>query len=525
MRNLLLLLLMWFFACSPQEEQVRGRVAQTDEEIWCAPGAVGLGVYFMNGEWNPDLSPFPNPERPTALSLTKGVDRYVEEVYLVSFLPTTEELGPDVLMTDGDFAGLDWTGLDYDSTDWRLEASGTTYQRQVFYRGAAWMTEESRFNFKFRNANGYLLDNARVRAGVDSEWRAGDDFGERRFVVRVLSLGCPAVDDCTGGQHFAEALVQLRVALDHDTFYVPGSTARLDLKWSLYEGRTWSVPVVMHNASNNLEYGLQLELDEVSPPARGYYLPGEQVQIRMTYRDGGGNRLFTPGVLPTYEEMNDRKPAAKGIRYLTFHGFPMLYWAHKPVQGAMETFLSGPVHKMTTVGTYPVTPAALFMNEVQVASRDVDGWFGTTQEHPVTPTMIPCIGDPTAPQCDEVVPDVYKFTLPADAESGTYVTGAKARREWHGEPAMTAASLRFQVGSTASTTFPAFDIPGLEDCGDCHQGPMALPNAHHGFPGVNKVSAECLGCHVDGHYFEPDAGIVTRLTYLHAQSNRLTPPD
>jgi hypothetical protein len=48
--------------------------------------------------------------------------------------------------------------------------------------------------------------------------------------------------------------------------------------------------------------------------------------------------------------------------------------------------------------------------------------------------------------------------------------------------------------------------------------------AGHGFPNVNSVGPECLACHTNGYYFDPDAGLVIRLRNLRNASNRLGPP-
>jgi hypothetical protein len=62
------------------------------------------------------------------------------------------------------------------------------------------------------------------------------------------------------------------------------------------------------------------------------------------------------------------------------------------------------------------------------------------------------------------------------------------------------------------------------NCASCHTGPAALPKAAHGFEGLNAVGPECLTCHTNGYYFEPDAGIETRLQYIHDTTRRLFAP-
>jgi hypothetical protein len=429
-------------------------------------------------------------------------------------------------MDSGDFSTFDWSNVQAVDEDWRVQADGYQWQHQVFYRGAHWMNDASSFKLIARDANGYQLETQTVQAGRDTLWKSSDDFLERRFVARVLSGNCMAENDCSnaGAFHLAEGFIQLRVNLHaHDSFDLPSNTASLEVKWSEAPGKIWQVPIV-HDAPGNTGYGFTLDLEEVSPPSRGYYLPGEQVPIRMTYKDGSGTPLFASGAMPSYGDAIGWAPSAQGLRYLVFDGLPQLYWVHKPVQGAMETFLAGPVHKMTSVATTPITPASLFQNEIVAASHSIDGYSSVIQETPITPVMFGCLFGFLPGACDFPTPDVFTFTVPADAESGTYVTGTKARRYWQGEPMLAAASLYVQVGSPNVTTFPGFNVPGVGACGSCHTGAASLPRAWHGFAGVKKVGAQCLACHTDGYYFEPDAGMTRRLVDLHEWSNRIDPP-
>lgn len=506
--------------------------APTEVKAWGSPqppheSGVGLGLYFFNGVWNPDLDPLPNPARPTRLSVVDGNRRYLQELYLVSSVPTTLEQGIDPVIETGDFAGLDWSGIQEVGEDWRVEANGFTYQRQVFYRDARWMRTNSEFEISAHDGNGNKLSELEVKAGRDDRWRQSDDAFERRFVARVVSTGCAAQGVCENPEalHFAQAFVQLRTSLHPDNdFKIPAATKKLKIRWSEYPGKVWKVKVD-HSAPADTGYGFGVELAEVSPPARGYYLPGEAINVRATFVDGEGQPLFPAGSLPTYRQMINREPASKGLRYLTFADFPMLYWAHKDQQADMETFFGGPLHKMTTVGSTPITPFVLFAPQIQSADRPNDGWNGFVQIVPPTPITFGCLLDPTSPACDAPVSDIFTFTVPTDAEEGTYVVGIKGRREWEGEPLQKAASLRVQVGTDQATEFLPFHVAGMNNnCASCHVGPAALPNAAHGFEGLNEVGPECLTCHTSGYYFEPDAGIDTRLRYMHDTTRRLFAP-
>ena len=492
-----------------------------------AANRVGLGLYFLDGEWNPDLSSLPDPERPTTLSIVDGPKRFVQELFIVARAPTTEAEGLDPLIEDSDLSTLDWTGVQEVGDDWRLEANGVTYQHQVFYRDAAWMDCASSFTVTARKANGQKLDKHVYRAGRDDAWRNQDDFFERRFVARVVSSGCVAQGDCTnaGVVHTAEGLVQLQDNLHPiDAFSMPANTASIDVEWTEAPSKVWSV-AVEHEPDDPDRYGLGIDLVELAAPASGVYQPGDTVLVRMVMTDREGTPLFDEGALPSYADALHRRPTAEGLRYVTFPSPPAsLYWAFKDLQAEMETFLAGPLQDMTTIGTRSIADQ-VFNNEILLATEAVDGWSSVTQATPITPILFSCIFgiDPTA--CDVPASDVISLTIPADADFGTWVLGVKGRREWMGEPVHAAKSITIQVGTEEETEFAAFPIAGVDDdCGECHQGRASLPAVHHGFPGLNEIGAECVACHTAGFYFEPDARLDVRVQYVHEQSRRLDPP-
>lgn len=488
-------------------------------------GKVGLGLYFLNGTWNQDFSTFPNPERPTALHVVDGSPRYLQELYITSSVPTTLQDGLNPVITSGDFANLNWNGVQQVDEDWRLEFSGASYQHTKFYRNADWMRRYSIFALTVLDNKGRLLDGRIYLAGGDNRWGHLDDFFERRFVARTISTGCASATDCSNPEavHLAQAAVQLAKALHPWVdFSISSKAAKIQVLWS-ESNRLWEVPVV-HDAPSATGYGLGVQLDEVSPPASGYYMPGDSVSVRVTFTDGDGQALFSPGVLPSYGDASNRRTSAKGLRYLNFVDSPMLYYWHKDPQADMEVFLGGPLHLMTTVGSAPITPYSLFLPQIPSADPAVDGWLGLVGILPPTPVLVGCLFDPGSGACDIPTSDVFSFTIPENAPLGTYVTGIKARREWEGEPVAKASSLRIQVGPVA-TEFPGFEVAGMDnDCASCHTGNAALPVAAHGFPALNEVGPECMTCHTSGYYFEPDAGIDDRLLLMHERTNRLQAP-
>src|SRR5262245_16584385 len=91
------------------------------------PG-VGLGIYFLTGADNQDLTAGPDPQRPTSLSVLDGPNRFLQQISIVSAAPATPADGLAPVITSGDLANLDWRDLAVAGEDWRLEANGVTWQ-------------------------------------------------------------------------------------------------------------------------------------------------------------------------------------------------------------------------------------------------------------------------------------------------------------------------------------------------------------------------------------------------------------
>jgi len=507
-------------------------ISSLDNTDGRVPHHVGLGLYFINGVPNSDF----DPSKPQALHIIDGPRRFLQELYIASRAPTTAEKGLAPIMSQGDLSGVDWRGIHADGEDWRLDFDGVHWVHQTYYRGARWMDEASEIIIAPRNAKGDIAGAPiYANAGRDDAWKRTDDAFERRFVARVLTTGCRAKGDCSNAEakSVAEGLVQLRGALapERAVRIAPDAT-ELSILWSADANRSIvrRVPLV-HDAAGPVGYGFHVTLEEMAPPARGYYLPNEHISMRVKYTDGDGTPLFPAGSLPTYGDVLMRAPAAQGLRYLSFNDVPILYWAHKSLQSDMEISFAGPLDRMTRVGTTAITPETLALPQIPAADVAHDGYSAFVQIIPSTQIVFPCLfglqgapgGDIT--KCSAPVTDVIGFEVPNDALPGTYTLQIKGRREWQGEPIHTAASIRIQVGTTNVSQFAPFPIPGVDSqCTKCHTRSAAIPVVGHGFANLDAVGPECLTCHTSGYYFEPDADIVTRLQLIHSLTHRLGPP-
>ncbi len=194
------------------------------------------------------------------------------------------------------------------------------------------MDEPSRLKLVALDQNGIEVGKPWVvHAGRDDKQRPGDDHFVRRFVARQSAFGCVSVGDCSGASFVSEALVQLRDALDphDDAQRVPAAAATLRLTWNRLPAAAYEVPVTQQSDCNAPAYGFDVSLEDIGSPANHhYYVPGEQVSLRVTFRDGEGNRLHPVGQLPSYGEFVTGQ-VHSGLRYLDLSVQTRLYYALK----------------------------------------------------------------------------------------------------------------------------------------------------------------------------------------------------
>jgi hypothetical protein len=458
---------------------------------------VGLSLLLQNGTMAP-------------LTLVGTAPRYLREIDLVATVPSESDQGIQPLIDDSELASLDWDGVEMVEEDWRPAGDGT-FIRQRFYRKARWMEQPSLFLVTPTDDAGRAVGSPlRAYAGKNDQLSAADDGFVRRFSARQTAFGCPAQGDCTGAAFVAQGLVQLRGALNagQRARTIPANATRLSLRWSEQPTAERTVAVT-HAAPADFPYGygFQPALEAIDPPANGsHYVPGETVRFQVTFRDGAGRRLHSPGELPTYGQFL-RGEVPSGLRYYNgFALFPTLYYALKHREGLMAVALLGPLDKLktpqTTVGLEQFGGA-----QATFASPATDGFTSLFANIPPNPIVFG--GDPA--DDDTPVSDVVPITIPADAVPGTYVATLKARREWGGEALNRAVTREIQVG----TAIPAPFVAKTGPCNTCHTGASSLPNLLHGLADRRA----CSSCH-SSLAFEPDAAIDIRVHTVHDRSER-----
>ena len=461
---------------------------------WAAE-PVGLSVFFQNSQAAP-------------IKLLGEHRRFLQEVDItVSSPPSGTDLGIQPVQQSGEFAGLNWNGVQMVEEDWRPDGAGK-FTRQRFYRGARWMKNPSSFQLWPMNANGIRIGLPLFAfTGLDEFRTPADDGFVRRFVARQIALGCPAVNNCTGATFIAQALVQWRhnQRAEHRDVFIPSAAAKLCLIWTEQPGTCREVPVT-HQAvpATPFGYGFVPALSVVNPPANGsHYQPGEAVTFRITLRDRAGNRLHPQGSLPTLADVVSGADPA-GIRYFNPSIIPTLYYALKHREANTSVGLVGPVHKLK-VSNRVLTIPEFFLPQAPTATTAADGFTGLAIAVPS-----PLIQFGLLP-ANTPVPDTVTFTIPSDAEAGTYVASFKGRREFAGEALNRGTSLEIKVG----TNTPAPFVAKTGNCNTCHEDASAFSNVLHGI----SDRRVCFTCH-SSLEFEPDNPLDTRVHTIHDRSRR-----
>lgn len=434
----------------------------------------------------------------------------MHELDLTATVVTGTDQGIDPVIQGGDLAGLDWKGVEFVEEDWRPAFDGT-FSRTRFYRHAKWIEKNSTFHIYPVDAAGTPVGDPILEiAGKDDQAKASDDGFVRRFVARQVTHGCPAIGDCSGvSQFIAQALVQVRYAQNADERArpIPASATGLEVAWTADPGRRRYVPIAHKSfADTPYRYGFEVDLEMVNPPQNGqHYVPGEALDIRVTFRDGEGNRLHPEGSLPSYLDFAS-DAIDSGLRhYDGLQELLTLYYALKHREGLMIWSVAGPTDHIK-FSHHEVGVFDFFLPQTVTATVAEDGYTALSTLHPsMAMVALPELWSIPAP-------DTVHFVLPEDALPGTYVISTKARRDWGGEAQNRGATLDIQVGQKAPTVF----APTTGHCNDCHQGPSALGNVLHGL-GDRRA---CAGCHAKLG-FEPDHALDYRIHLIHSRSERV----
>ncbi len=461
-----------------------------------SPETVGLSLFFQNSQM-------------PKLTLAGDAKRFLQEIDIVANgAPTSTDQGIQPLIQSGDFANLDWTGVQMVEEDFRPNPDGT-FLRQRFYRNATWMKRDTAFAVLPVNASGFPVGLPLVAfAGNDNNRTAADDGFVRRFNARQIASPCRTKTDCTGATFTTQALAQWRVPLkpSERARAIPAEASGLRLFWSEQPFANRTVAVETRRASDfAFGYGFQPSLQTLNQPANGsFWMPGETINLRINVKDGAGRPLNTPGSLPTYGQFL-RGEIPSGLQY--YDGARLastLYYAMKHREAMFGVGLIGPTNKIKPT-SLTVGFETIFLPNVPTATITADGYSGLFQSVPALAILF------GAAPLDAPVSDTISFTVPADSLPGTYILAMKARRLWAGEASNKAFTMDIQVGQAAAT--PANLTTG--PCSTCHTGNSSLSNVLHGI----SDRRPCQVCHAT-LAFEPDSPVDIRVHTIHQRSKR-----
>jgi hypothetical protein len=253
-------------------------------------------------------------------------------------------------------------------------------------------------------------------------------------------------------------------------------------------------------------YGFQPKLTILNPPANGhYYVPGETLNLQMTFYDGEGNLLFSPQNMPTYQDFEtDNIPS--GLRYYDgFREVLELFWALKHREGNLLIDVQGPVDKLRYAAVSEPGLFDLFGPQTTFADANLDGFTSIATLQPPALSELP-------PGDVNPVSATVPFVLPANSQPGTYIGVYKARRDYGGEALNRVAEIEFQVGQSQPSPPTTFTTG---HCEDCHAGATDFGSILHGI----SDRRACFGCHPTLG-FEPDHALDCRVHDIHTRSNR-----
>jgi hypothetical protein len=503
-------------ACGSDKKAVPENVATTESALTaghddCGRGdPVGLSLWFDNGAVRL------NNGTPKTVVLYGDDARYAQEVDITASVDTSTDMGIAPVTQSGDMSRLDWQGVQQVDEDYRPELGSNppTFTRSRFYRKANWMTKPSVLTITPVDANNQAIGDAIVaQAGSDDKWKDSDDGFIRRFDARQITRGCRAIGDCSGASSFtAQALMQFRDAMHADlrAVRIPANAKRLELFWSADPTNKRYVDVQHATSSQTpYRYGLTISVDQISTPANNaFYVPGETIDFRITYRDGDGNRLHPLGQLPSYADFATDQ-IASGIRYYDgFRNLLTLYYALKHREGNTIWAFSGPTDKVKYSNHVVTDFAFLTMSGSGIPTATVaeNGFSGLFD-------LLPTVAGTLDPQLStQPNSDIIHVKVPDDALPGSYTFAFKGRRDWGGEALIQTGTAEVQVGQTTKSVFE----PKTGHCNDCHNGPSGFDQVLH----RNADRRTCFGCH-EPLASEPDHALDYRIHVIHTRSNRV----
>jgi len=442
---------------------------------------------------------------------------YIQQIDLRAHVDRGVDEGVAGLDRLGDFAGLDWRGLQLvDESFVSAPNADGTFTRRRMFRKARWMDERSRFVIEQLDARGARSGEALI-TDTGREYRRTDldSFFVRRLRAIQWTNDCNSRSDCSHAASFMEeALVELRYANGPNPHVaLDASTTQLRVTWTANPHHPYIIPV--EQVSNpTWDYGFAIDLAvTTSPGPGGFYAPGQVLDVGFTLRDGTGTALHPPGVLPTFlDYLSGNDPP--GIDYWNVNEKVMTYYRRKHMEKQMVIAIDGPLQD-----TGPVRDVLDFVGEIVTSSDgavttarpELQGFFGEAAAVPEWRTLL------GIQPIDSPVGTTARFTLPANAAPGTYKIVMKARRSYLGQELPASKTIEIQVGTARRTAAHLATGP----CRSCHKAGSDLTRTSHAISADQRDT--CTTCHVPLP-FEPEGPIYVRTHFVHSRTDRLNAP-
>lgn len=462
---------------------------------------IGLALSIRDGQGEP-------------LKVRKGQRFYINQLDIQAAIDTNVDEGVKGLDSAGDFASLNWQGTTFVDQSFQTEANASNgkFTRRRFYRKARWMKDPSAFVIEQLDAQGRVSGLPWIPStGLENLRTPIDSFFTRRLRAIQYTNDCPALDDCTGATSFREeALLELRNANGpNPSVKIGANTTKLRVRWSLKPDQPYEIPITQV-AAPQWDYGFKMDVTAVTPPnAQGFYAPGQQVSFKITLRDGAGNRLHPDGGLPSYADFVNGT-IDSGITYWRgpFEPFST-YYRRKHQEKQLSMAFQGPKQSVQPIRNVLNIVAALDFGTgiISVAKPETDGFFGQAV---IIPNIAFVLGGP--PTWGIPVSDTYTFTIPSNAQPGTYSATLKGRRSYLGEDIAQSKVVEVQVG----TATPTQANLGTGPCTSCHSGGSDLGRINHAL----KDRSTCSSCHAPLS-FELEGPAYVRVHFIHSRTERL----
>ncbi|MGZ3458371.1 MAG: hypothetical protein ACXU86_07665 [Archangium sp.] len=450
-------------------------------------------------------TPLAAPEVPTEkLTVTPGALYFLRELTAVDTVfgqhtDYNDRHAPAARIREESlFKDLDWSGMSFGRDEWRAYNDQGAFQRETYYENAAWMlSNDDDFKLEVLDAEG----NVRATANYKRKDFLAENSttGHTRVSWTITGLGRPQfpgdpvahVDPSVGALTYQTTtkVSFAGSANPFNTFRMPQLTGEgvIRLTWSLLPQHPFLFPVTFVPEQSReatcykldadglatqervpCGFGLEQKVLFARPQNGKYYLPGDQVDFRISLHDGDGNGLHPRDGLPTFDEYMGGQ--SNGFAY--FNEFMLT--TYRDVSSSESGFkVVGPLQDLkvpdgtseTPYFSYPSTREPLYYLYPNAASQPRAG--------------------------DVMPPTQWSFSLPENAKPGTYALFLEGHRHFMGERLNRMDAFLFQVGQEQPTTYPG----RVGNCQICHNGASSLSNLHHGLS-VDHVEA-CKTCHTD----------------------------